>query len=92
MCIRDRSKALSRRKFSTDWNKPMIIVLSPAKTLDFKSPPTLAEHTQPDFLDQSQGLIERLRELSPPEVASLLKVSDQLAVLNVCLLYTSRCV
>ena len=77
------SNALSCRKFSTDWNTPMIMVLSPAKTLDFKSPATLAEHSQPDFLDQSQGLIERLRELSPPQVASLLKISDQLAVLNV---------
>ena len=61
----------------------MMIVLSPAKTLDFRRPPTLAEHTQPCFLDQSQGLIERLRELSPAALASLLKISDQLAVLNV---------
>lgn len=60
----------------------MIIVLSPAKTLDYRTPPTLAEHSQPLFLEQSQVLIEILREWSPAQIASLMKISDQLAVLN----------
>ncbi len=60
----------------------MIIVLSPAKTLDYQTPPTLAEHSQPDFLDQSQQLVKGLRELSPAQLASLMKISDPLAVLN----------
>jgi len=60
----------------------MIAVLSPAKSLDFRTPPTVAEHSQPLFLDQSQVLIDRLRELSPAEIASLMKISDPLAVLN----------
>ena len=61
----------------------MIIVLSPAKKLDFETPLTFAEHTQPDFLDQSEKLIERLRELSPVELSQLMGISDQLSVLNV---------
>jgi cytoplasmic iron level regulating protein YaaA (DUF328/UPF0246 family) len=61
----------------------MIIVLSPAKSLDFQTPPTLAEHSQPRFLDDSQELIDELRELSPAQLASLMKISDPLAVLNV---------
>lgn len=61
----------------------MIIVLSPAKKLDFETPLTFAEHTQPDFLDQSEKLIERLRELSPLELSGLMGISDQLSVLNV---------
>lgn len=61
----------------------MIIVLSPAKALDYQTPQTLDEHSQPLFLDQAQTLIERLRALSPPELASLMKISDKLAVLNV---------
>jgi hypothetical protein len=73
---------LSRWKFPPDWNKQMLIVLSPAKKLDFLTPPTLAEHSQPRFLDQSQLLIDELRPLSPSELASLMKISDQLAVLN----------
>jgi cytoplasmic iron level regulating protein YaaA (DUF328/UPF0246 family) len=39
----------------------MIIVLSPAKSLDYRTPPTLCEHSQPLFLDQAQLLIEDLR-------------------------------
>lgn len=66
-----------------DWNPQMIIVLSPAKSLDYQTPPTLARHSQPAFLDQSESLLETLRELSPAQLASLLKISDQLAVLNV---------
>lgn len=61
----------------------MLIVLSPAKTLDFETPLTCTEHSQPDFLDQSEMLIERLREFSPQELAGLMGISDPLAVLNV---------
>ncbi|WP_300452088.1 peroxide stress protein YaaA [Accumulibacter sp.] len=60
----------------------MIIVLSPAKSLDYRTPSTLAEYTQPSFLDQSQCLIDQLRGLSPAVIASLLKISDPLAALN----------
>jgi cytoplasmic iron level regulating protein YaaA (DUF328/UPF0246 family) len=60
----------------------MILVLSPAKSLDFATPIRVAEHSQPDFLEQSQRLIEQLRQLSPLEVGQLMGISDQLAVLN----------
>jgi len=60
----------------------MIIVLSPAKSLDFNTPAKLATHTLPVFLDQSQTLIERLRTFSPPEISQLMGISDSLAVLN----------
>lgn len=60
----------------------MIFVLSPAKTLDYLTPPTVDCHTQPIFLDESQILIDHLRKLSPLELGKLMKISDQLAVLN----------
>lgn len=60
----------------------MIVVLSPAKSLDFVTPPQLATHSQPCFLDQSQLLIDRLRQLSPLELGQLMGISDQLAALN----------
>jgi uncharacterized protein len=60
----------------------MILVLSPAKALDFKTPSTIADNTQPDFLDQSQMLIKRLRTLSPLGIEKLMGVSSPLAVLN----------
>ncbi|OMH38200.1 peroxide stress protein YaaA [Motiliproteus sp. MSK22-1] len=60
----------------------MLIVVSPAKTLDFETKPHIDEYSQPDFLDQSQLLIDRMRELSPQDIATLMKLSDKLASLN----------
>ncbi|MBS1229490.1 MAG: hypothetical protein H6R17_2767 [Proteobacteria bacterium] len=60
----------------------MIVVLSPAKSLDFTTPPVVAKHTQPGFLEESQRLIDRLREFSPLEIGQLMGISDQLAALN----------
>ncbi len=61
---------------------PLILVLSPAKRLDYESPPTTSKFTEPRLLDQSALLIDRLRELSPAEIASLMSLSDPLASLN----------
>ncbi len=60
----------------------MLIFLSPAKSLDFKTPPQVATHTQPAFLKQSETLIRQLRKLSPAEIANLMDLSDPLALLN----------
>lgn len=61
----------------------MILVISPAKALDYQTPPTVTHHTQPDFLDDSSLLIDLLRERSPAEIAGLMSLSDPLAALNV---------
>ena len=108
----------------------MLILISPAKTLDFKTPATidrflngalrqrpegtlhpkgavslmgettghinawgdprrqplpktaLHRFTQPDFLSDTEMLVEQLRQLSAREISSLMKVSDKLAELN----------
>jgi len=60
----------------------MLMVISPAKTLDFATQATTSEHTTPDFLDDSAELIEQLREMSPHDVAALMKISDKLGDLN----------
>lgn len=60
----------------------MLTVISPAKTLDFESAPCTQHHSQPKFLSQSQQLIDELKELSAPAIASLMKLSDKLAGLN----------
>ena len=62
---------------------PMLTVISPAKTLDFDTPPTTDRHSQPAYLDQSQLLIDELRTLAVQDVAQLMKLSDKLASLNV---------
>lgn len=43
----------------------MIVILSPAKTLDFDSKPTTKTHSQPEFLADSAELIQQLQRLSP---------------------------
>ncbi len=59
-----------------------MIVISPAKTLDFERPFELEAHSQPDFLDQSERLVEALRRYSPQGLADLMQVSDKIAQLN----------
>lgn len=60
----------------------MLIVLSPAKNLDFDSPSPVSEHTQPQLLQQAQMLVNVCRDLSPAQLASLMSISDKLATLN----------
>ncbi len=61
----------------------MLIVVSPAKTLDYESRLPALEATQPRFLDDSAALIKRARKLSADDVAGLMKVSEKIARLNV---------
>jgi cytoplasmic iron level regulating protein YaaA (DUF328/UPF0246 family) len=61
----------------------MLLVLSPAKSLDFDTPPALATRTVPDFLERSSELIGLLRGYSPDRLAGLMALSDPLAALNV---------
>ena len=60
----------------------MLIVVSPAKTLDYDSPLATESFTQPELTDHSAELIEVCRELTPAQIASLMKVSDKIAGLN----------
>ncbi|WP_220814763.1 peroxide stress protein YaaA [Pseudomonas paralcaligenes] len=61
----------------------MLLVISPAKTLDYDTPPATARFTQPQFLDHAQELIGQLREMSPGQIGELMHLSDKLAALNV---------
>ena len=61
----------------------MLILLSPAKSLDYETPVEGISHTQPQFVSQSAQLIEVLKTQSPAQIASLMDLSDKLAALNV---------
>ncbi len=61
----------------------MLIVLSPAKTLDFESPIKVNKTTEPDFIARSAELISTLRTMPPAQIGSLMSISDSLAQLNV---------
>ena len=59
----------------------MLILLSPAKTLDY-SIDSKSNHTAPQFLNQSSKLIKILRQKEQKDIASLMGLSDKLASLN----------
>ncbi|MFM7948386.1 peroxide stress protein YaaA [Hafnia paralvei] len=60
----------------------MLIIISPAKTLDYESPLATTRFTQPELLAHSAELMEYCRELTPAQIGSLMKISDKLAGLN----------
>lgn len=60
----------------------MLMLISPAKTLDTTTPPIIANHSMPDFLERSAELLAILRDKSPQDIAELMHLSDKLALLN----------
>ncbi len=61
----------------------MLFLLSPAKSLDYDTPPHIAAHTQPLFKRQSAELIDVLKAKTPQQISSLMTLSDALSGLNV---------
>ena len=59
----------------------MIVLLSPAKTLDYTKEFDV-EPTAPTFLTDSAKLIKELKTKEPKDIASLMGLSDKLATLN----------
>ena len=60
----------------------MLTVISPAKTLDFDTPPTTRKATQPQFLQRSAQLVEDARAMNPDDIRALMGVSEKIAELN----------
>jgi cytoplasmic iron level regulating protein YaaA (DUF328/UPF0246 family) len=60
----------------------MLLVISPAKTLDYETPSKTKIKTIPDYLDDSQELINRARKYSVLDIAEIMQVSQKIAELN----------
>lgn len=60
----------------------MLVLLSPAKSLDYDSPLPTKKHTKPRLLDDSEELVQQLRKMSASEIGSLMKISEKLSELN----------
>jgi len=60
----------------------MLIVISPAKTLDYETPPVTKKHTIPDYLDDAQQLINRAKQYSTLDISDVMSVSTKIAELN----------
>jgi len=81
--------AISRKAFGMDGyaalvgdTKAMIILLSPAKTLDADTPSRVKRATQPQFLEQSAELVDTLQTYSPRRLRNLMGISEALANVN----------
>lgn len=60
----------------------MKIVVSPAKSLNFKDPLPTQRATQPQFLEEAEKLNSKLSNKTKKEISALMSISDKLADLN----------
>ena len=60
----------------------MLVVISPAKKLDYSSSIEAPELSQPALLDHAEELSIGLKALAPQNVSSLMHLSDKLGALN----------
>lgn len=60
----------------------MLILLSPAKSLDYESPLPKVTSSQPRLLEEAEQLVGVMRTKSVADLAGLAGISDELAALN----------
>ena len=60
----------------------MLILVSPAKTLDYESELKVKEFSIASHLSDSNLLVEELQKKSPEDLASLMGLSEKLSLLN----------
>lgn len=60
----------------------MLVVISPAKSLDFDSKPVTKEYSQASFLKESRQINNALKKLLPKDLSTLMSISDKLGELN----------
>lgn len=65
----------------------MLILISPAKTLDFTSPARTKYYSLPEFINQAEQLVNICKKFTPAELSSLMHISDKLAGLNIARFY-----
>ena len=68
----------------------MLILISPAKTLDYQSPLTTTRYTLPELLDNSQQLIHEARKLTPPQINGSPMAESRLGGLDIRGLWCNR--
>lgn len=61
---------------------PVLIVVSPAKSLDYETPLATKKSSEPRLLDESQMLVDVMAKKSPADLAALMHISPALAELN----------
>jgi cytoplasmic iron level regulating protein YaaA (DUF328/UPF0246 family) len=60
----------------------MIVLLSPAKSLDFEAKAHVSKHTEAKFLQESEYLVKKLKKYSAQKIGKLMHISPALSDLN----------
>lgn len=60
----------------------MIIIISPAKTIDFSLPFAASQTSKPSFASDANTLAKELKAYKTSELAQLMSISNELALLN----------
>ena len=60
----------------------MLIVVSPAKTLDFESPLPTRKYTVPTMMDEARQLVSIMSRHTPDDLSAMMSISPALAELN----------
>ena len=68
--------------FDRPFNRPMLTILGPAKTVDTSPHGVTERHSYPKYLEQAEELVDQLRQYSISQLKSLMTVSDKLATLT----------
>jgi cytoplasmic iron level regulating protein YaaA (DUF328/UPF0246 family) len=75
------SNEINKRFASTRW-LTMLMVLSPAKSLDYESEVLRVKTSRPRWMSESAMLVKQLRAMQPEALSALMDISDSLALLN----------
>lgn len=60
----------------------MKVLLSPAKAIDINGKVQTTEYSKPVFLKEAEGLVKKLKGMSPKKLKGLMHISEDLAELN----------
>jgi len=60
----------------------MLVVISPAKSLDYETDIPVSQFSLPQFQEQTFRLTKQAKKLAPNEIASMMKLSENLSMLN----------
>jgi uncharacterized protein len=60
----------------------MIILLSPAKTLDFESSIPSLDYSTPEFITKSETIAAKMQKMKAGDLIKLMDISNELALLN----------
>ena len=65
----------------------MLVLVSPAKTLDYETESNYGDFSIATHLDDSEILIKELQDKNPEELSSLMGLSEKLSLLNLSLIH-----